>query len=493
MVPTGVHLPPRPCLPGASNVPAEPLLILLLAAIVINVVLLAVVVLTAARDRRPGAPRSTGAKANTPPPIAGVFGTPPELREIAPLAPQERAGRALLVGDGVPSTAFDRVVRVVSWAFILAVATLVAVSGQWPSTQTAIFVLLVLAGLFVLTVHDILPLSFLGSARYVVEGSVAITFVTLLLVLTGGSASPFFFAYALIVAGAALVLAARPALLVTTIAIGGYVVGVVADSVRLPLTEAQLVAVGVNVAALILLTYVATVVAKEQRRSRDAAIQLSTVDSLTGLYNRAYLSAAVDREIQRSARSGRGFCVVMMDLDELKPINDRYGHFHGDRVLRGVSEIIRHGVRRIDTAARYGGDEFVVLLPETDPTGAFVLAEKIRQGAADLAIETPTERIRTSLSIGVVAYPEDGRTADELMIGADRAMYLSKRRGKNRVIGAAGTGAASGARPILAMGATGQVGTMGAQASPASARPARPAGPADGTTSGSAGSSAHPV
>ncbi len=470
--------------------PAEPLLILLLAAIAINVVLLVVVAIVAARDRRPRAHASTPASAKTPPPIAGVFGTPPELGDSTRFAPQERAGRVLLVGDRVPATAFDRVVRVVSWAFILAVATLVAVSGQWPSTQTAIFVLLVLAGLFVLTVHDILPLSFLGGARYVVEGSVAITFATLLLVLTGGSASPFFFAFALIVAGAALVLTARPALLVTTIAIGGYVVGVVADPARLPLTEAQLVAVGVNVAALILLTYVATVVAKEQRRSRDAAIQLSTVDSLTGLYNRAYLSAAVDREIQRSARSGRAFCVVMMDLDELKPINDRYGHFHGDRVLRGVSEIIRHGVRRIDTAARYGGDEFVVLLPETDPSGAFVLAEKIRQGVADLAIETPTERIRTSLSIGVVAYPEDGRTADDLMISADRAMYLSKRRGKNRVIGAAGTGAASGARPIVAMGATGQVGTMAAQVRTGAARPASPP---NGTAHGSAGSSAHPV
>jgi diguanylate cyclase (GGDEF)-like protein len=471
-------------------VPAEPLLILLVAAIAINVVLLAVVAVAVARDRRPRAPASPRAKANTPLPIAGVFGTPLGLGDSARFAPQERAGRMLVAGDGVPATAFDRVVRVVSWAFILAVATIVAVSGQWPSTQTAIFVLLVLAGLFVLTVHDILPLSFLGSARYVVEGSVAITFATLLLVLTGGSASPFFFAYALIVAGAALVLAPRPALLVTTIAIGSYGVGVAADPARLPLTEAQLVAVGVNVAALILLTYVATVVAKEQRRSRDAAIQLSTVDSLTGLCNRAYLSAAVDREIQRSARSGRGFCVVMMDLDELKPINDRYGHFHGDRVLRGVSEIIRHGVRRIDTAARYGGDEFVVLLPETDPPGALILAEKIRQGAADLAIETQTERIRTSLSIGVVSYPEDGRTADDLMISADRAMYLSKRRGKNRVIGAVGTGAATGARPILAMGAAGHVGTMGARASTAAARPARPA---NGTGGGSAGSSAHPV
>jgi diguanylate cyclase (GGDEF)-like protein len=125
----------------------------------------------------------------------------------------------------------------------------------------------------------------------------------------------------------------------------------------------------------------------------------------------------------------------MMDLDELKSINDRFGHFHGDRVLHAVSEVIMSGVRRIDTAARYGGDEFVVLLPETDPTGAYVLAEKIRFGVEALDVDLPDTSISPSLSIGVVAYPEDGQTPDELMISADGAMYASKRAGKNRVTG----------------------------------------------------------
>jgi diguanylate cyclase (GGDEF)-like protein len=125
----------------------------------------------------------------------------------------------------------------------------------------------------------------------------------------------------------------------------------------------------------------------------------------------------------------------MMDLDELKTINDRHGHFHGDRVLRGVGDVVQRGVRRIDTAARYGGDEFVVLLPETDPTGAYVLAEKIRLEVADLAVVIPRADIQPSLSIGVVSYPGDGRSADELMIAADAAMYRSKRAGKNRVTG----------------------------------------------------------
>jgi diguanylate cyclase (GGDEF)-like protein len=198
---------------------------------------------------------------------------------------------------------------------------------------------------------------------------------------------------------------------------------------------ATVATVGINLTALILLAYVAMVLAREQRRSRDAAIRLSTIDPLTGLFNRTFFFAAVDREIARSARSGRGFCLLMMDLDELKMINDRHGHFYGDRVLRGVGEVIRSSGRRIDTSARYGGDEFVVLLPETDPTGAYVLAEKVRQGVADLRIDVAGSMVRPSVSIGVVTYPEDGRTSDELMITADSSMYQSKRAGKNRISG----------------------------------------------------------
>ena len=186
---------------------------------------------------------------------------------------------------------------------------------------------------------------------------------------------------------------------------------------------------------MVLLAFVGMIIAREQRRARNAAIRISTVDPLTGLFNRSFFFAAVEREIARCARSGRGFCLLMMDLDELKLINDRYGHFEGDRVLRGVGQVIRAGVRRIDTAARYGGDEFVVVLPETDPTGAYVLAEKIRLGVADLNPVVPESDLRPSLSIGVVSYPGDGHTSDELMIAADAAMYRSKRSGKNRVTG----------------------------------------------------------
>ena len=144
----------------------------------------------------------------------------------------------------------------------------------------------------------------------------------------------------------------------------------------------------------------------------------------------AYFFSSLDREIARSDRSGRRFCLLMMDLDGLKTTNDRFGHFVGDRVLRGIGDVIRRGTRKIDTPARYGGDEFVILLPETDPSGAFVLAEKIRQSVSERSFEVGDgggAPIRASVSVGVVTYPDDGGSADELMISADKAMYAQKR------------------------------------------------------------------
>jgi diguanylate cyclase (GGDEF)-like protein len=401
---------------GRGWVTVEPVLTLVVFAVLANLAVMAAVLLPPLLRGR----RGVG---------TGVM-VPYILR-----GPSEPAGmRASLgIADRDPIPTYDRVVRIVSWAFILATSTIVAVTGLWRDTQAAIFVLLALGGLFILVVHDILPADLLGSAKYVVEGSVAITFATLLVVLTGRADSPFFFVFPLIVGGAALVVSPRVTVALASAATFGYLVALTAGP---PTIQAETVArVGVNLTALILLAYVAMVIAREQRRTRDAAIRMSTVDSLTGLFNRAYFFAAVEREIARSARTGRGFCLLMMDLDELKSINDRYGHFVGDRVLGAVGGVIREGVRRIDTAARYGGDEFVVLLPETEASGAWVLAEKIRLGVSELLV--PGSETRASMSVGVVGFPDDGRTADELMIAADQAMYGSKRAGKNRVTGIA--------------------------------------------------------
>jgi diguanylate cyclase (GGDEF)-like protein len=405
-----------------SSVPVEPVQTLILLAVIANLAVMGSVLLPPLLGRRGPLPTNT-----TP-----IDPTDPRSAELAAAFGANQAQISEM--SSIESGAYDRVVRIVSWVFILTTSAIVAVTGLWSETQAAILVMLAAAGLFVLVVHDLLPAGALGTAKFVLEGSVAITFATLLVVLTGRQESPFFFVFPLIVGGAALVVSPRVTFGLAAAASLAYIIAIVPPGSG-GVTPETVAIVGINLTALVLLAYVALVIAREQRRARDAAIRLSTIDPLTGLYNRTFFFSAVEREIARSARSGRGFCLLMMDLDDLKQINDRHGHFFGDRVLRGVGEVIRSGGRRIDTSARYGGDEFVVLLPETDPTGAYVLAEKIRQEVAELSVPVGASAIQPSVSIGVVSYPDDGRTSDELMITADGSMYRSKRAGKNRVTG----------------------------------------------------------
>jgi diguanylate cyclase (GGDEF)-like protein len=327
----------------------------------------------------------------------------------------------------------DRVIRIVSWAFLMAVAVFAAASGVWANALAPIVILIAVTGLSMLILQDVLPRTPIRNVRGPLQGILALVFASSLVALTGGLESPFTFTFPLIVGAGALLVAPRVALALAVLATAAYLAaGLVAD----PTPEiGPLVTMAVNLTGLYLLAYIGSSVGREQRRARDAAIRLSTIDALTGLYNRSHFFTALEREIARGDRSGRAFCLVMLDLDDLKAVNDRFGHIAGDQVLRGVADIVRGGVRKIDTAARYGGDEFVALLPETDPTGGWVVAEKIRLTVSEQGL--PGVDPGPTVSVGVVSYPADGRSADALLVSADRAMYASKRGGKNRVARAA--------------------------------------------------------
>lgn len=327
----------------------------------------------------------------------------------------------------------DRIIRIVSWAFLMAVAVFAAASGLWAGSLAGIVILIAVTGEVLLILQDVVPRTPLRTLRGPLQGVLALVFAGVLVYQTGGFESPFTFTFPLIVGAGALLVAPRIALILAILATAAYLAAGLA--VNQAPTTGPLVQMLVNLTGLYLLAYIGASVGREQRRARDAAIRMSTVDSLTGLYNRTFFFSALEREIARGDRSGRAFCLVMLDLDDLKAVNDRFGHVAGDQVLRSVADTIKSGVRKIDVAARYGGDEFVALLPETDPTGGWVLAEKIRLTVAEQGVPgidpTPT------VSVGVVSYPADGRSADALLVSADRAMYASKRGGKNRVARAA--------------------------------------------------------
>src|SRR2546429_9027586 len=162
------------------------------------------------------------------------------------------------------------------------------------------------------------------------------------------------------------------------------------------------------------------------------------VDPKTGLFNARHFTAALAEELGRAQRFERPLSLIMADLDLLRDINNTYGHLAGDAVLKGIAEVFRAQLRHYDVPARFGGEEFSILLPETPPEQALEIAERIRRAVAERTfdVETSSEPIRATVSIGVAGYPKDGTDANELIHQADLAVYRAKLQGRNRVLGA---------------------------------------------------------
>jgi diguanylate cyclase (GGDEF)-like protein len=162
------------------------------------------------------------------------------------------------------------------------------------------------------------------------------------------------------------------------------------------------------------------------------ALDLSFRDELTGVYNYRFLMEALDREAKRAQRFTHVFSVAMLDLDNLKEFNDRHGHLRGSEVLRAVGRILPACIRKVDLAAKYGGDEFAVILPRANKEDALKVCERIRRRIASRLGRGP-KGARITVSLGVATFPDDGRTPRVLLRRADRALYRAKAKGRNSV------------------------------------------------------------
>ncbi len=184
-------------------------------------------------------------------------------------------------------------------------------------------------------------------------------------------------------------------------------------------------------------------ITQQKRREREL-LRGATTDPLTGLPNRTSFLEACRSELTRAARYGRPLAVAMIDIDGFKGYNDRYGHLAGDDLLKSLCRVLRTSARGGEHLARFGGDEFLLLMPETDTAGALIVAERLRQTVAGFPFAHPAEPLRSApasdrppritLSIGVAVFRQDGDGVEALLAKADQRLFIAKQQGRNRVV-----------------------------------------------------------
>ncbi len=172
------------------------------------------------------------------------------------------------------------------------------------------------------------------------------------------------------------------------------------------------------------------------RGENETLVRLAAKDGLTGLYNHAYIKERLKQEIYRCQRYQHPLSLLMIDIDDFKSLNDNYGHVVGDRVLKSLSMLMQEIVRPSDIIGRYGGEEFLVILPQTNSENSLAVAERIRENIELYKFEVHPSKnkiSRVTVSIGLCAFPDHGKTSEDLIAFADESLYAAKKEGKNRV------------------------------------------------------------
>ena len=262
--------------------------------------------------------------------------------------------------------------------------------------------------------------------RLMIESWTMLAFVSGVLYLTGRSFSPMLNLYLLPVILSALTLGRGPTLLqVAAICLIHALLGAVTPGVELPSLVYASRAVG-ELAPILLVAYLTTTLSADITEARERIENLAQTDPLTGLYNLRMFNEVWAR-VHAASEAARGtYAVVMVDIDKLKGINDAFGHEAGNSALVLVAQCLQRSIRSSDTAARFGGDEFALLLPGASAEIAEVVGKRVRNNVYKTTLDLRSRMIRCSVNIGIATYPHDSRDMRELLAVADRNMFRDK-------------------------------------------------------------------
>lgn len=328
---------------------------------------------------------------------------------------------------------FSRTVREIEWLLLVLVLLYHAVLTPDDERASAIAMALFFFGAFILAFHYV---NFYRRESYwklAIETWVMIVFITWILTYTGRLESPLLNLYLLVVIASALILGKSTTFLQMVLIAACYLwLGYPERNFTLSATS-YVTTFTAQLAPLVLVGYVTTMLASDIRSALVEIKSLSETDVLTGVYNMRAFAVLSENIARQAERYSRPFALLMIDSDSLKSVNDEYGHEAGNRLLKLTTRSIQSQLRESDLVARFGGDEFVVLLPETPCAGAAAVAGKILKVIQSSPLSVRDKIIPVTASIGVACYPDHGGSMEAIKEKADKAMYASKSAGKNRV------------------------------------------------------------
>jgi diguanylate cyclase (GGDEF)-like protein len=324
---------------------------------------------------------------------------------------------------------YDRIMGNISWLLIALVALDIKIKPTEGSSIAFLAGFSILLFLYNINArYGVLSRKY-GAIKIFIDLMVFLSFIVAVCWYTGKITSPFMSLIYLILMATALTQGRRVTYFMAALAITSYVLLASAEIRELNYYLAHII----ELFPFMLIAHLGAMLAGESEAARSEVERLSLTDEVTGISNMRNFFLQADTQERLAKRYVRPFAICMIDADNLKSVNDRFGHFAGTALIQQVAGMITAHTRSSDICARYGGDEFVIMFNESGKQDVIGAVERIVAGMASTPFDFEGQSITTTLSAGVAGYPDDGGDVRTIMANADEAMYVSKRSGKNRL------------------------------------------------------------
>lgn len=328
---------------------------------------------------------------------------------------------------------FSRSIAEIEWLLLILVVLYYVSPEAQINSPFAMVVSMIAYTLFILSFRYLNFYTQQSRWKMAVENWVMIAFISWTLLQTGGVNSPLLNLYLLVIISSAITLGKITTLLQLGLIASFYVYLAAPIYTASSFSLIDFSEVMTLFSPFLLITYITTMLAADVHYGRQMFKFLSETDEMTGLLNKRSFSTVLIKAETLAKRYSHPMSVMMIDADNLKQVNDKYGHKAGDRLIMTLSDIIRDCLRISDVIARYGGDEFVVLLPQATEEKAFEAGNRIKMAVENSSFDIDGNRVNTTVSIGIASYPINAENMDELIEKADKSLYQSKKSGRNQV------------------------------------------------------------